>query len=199
MTSGPIRDGTFVSNLVPHTRDVGRWLSDTLEMPLGRAALLSAGIEELALGPVTLADPEAVGALAIGYRFHHGADHTADVRRLVLRAVLARRKRKLPDPKRLGIEVRMREELARVHAGQIQPMAALQAVLEEGSMQFGASMRGYVLETTSLDALEIPEEVLTQKTLHLEIGVTHHRPPGAAWAQLVILVIFVEYNELRPA
>jgi hypothetical protein len=198
VTSGQIRDGNFVSTLVPHTRDVGRWLSATLETPLGRSALLSEGIEELALGPMTLAEPEAVGAMAIGYRFHKGADHTADMRRLLLRAVLARRKRKLPDPKRLGIEVRMREELARVHAGQIQPMEALQAVLEDGSTKFGANMRGYVLETTSLDALEIPEEILTQSTLHLEIGVTHHRPPGAAWAQLVILVVFVEYNELRP-
>jgi hypothetical protein len=199
VTSGQIRDGGFVSNLVPHTRDVGRWLSATLEMPLGRAALLAEGIEELALGPVTLPDPESVGAVAIGYRFHHGADHAADVRRLLLRALLARRRRKLPEPKRLGIEVKMREELARVHAGKIQPMEALQLVLEEGSMQFGANMRGYVVETTSLDALQIPEEVLAQRTLHLEIGVTHHRPPGAAWAQLVILVVFVEYNELRPA
>jgi hypothetical protein len=199
VTSGQIRDGNFVSTLVPHTRDVGRWLSATLEMPLGRSALLSDDIEELALGPVTLSDPEAVGAIAIGYRFHRGNDHTADVRRLIVRAVLARRKRKLPDPRRLGIEVRMREELARVYAGQIRPMEALHNVLEEGVLKFGANMRGYVVETTSLHALEIPEEILAQNTLHLEIGVTHHKPPGAAWAQLVILVIFIEYNELRPA
>ncbi len=197
VTAGPIRDGDFVSTLVPHTRDVGRWLSATLETPLGRSALLSEGIEELALGPVTLSDPEAVGALAIGYRFHRSADHSADVRRLLLRAVLARRQRKLSDPKRLGIEVRMREELARVNAGQLQPVEALQAVLEEGALKFGQNMRGYVVETTSLDALEIPEEVLAQPTLHLEIGVTHHRPPGAAWGQLVILVVFVQYDEAR--
>jgi hypothetical protein len=71
-------------------------------------------------------------------------------------------------------------------------------VLEEGVVRFGSDMRGYVVETTSLDALEIPAEVLSQSTLHLEIGVTHHRPPGAAWAQLVILVIFVDYGEQRP-
>jgi hypothetical protein len=31
----------------------------------------------------------------------------------------------------------------------------------------------------------------------MEIGVTHHRPPGAAWAQLVILVIYVDYGDRR--
>jgi hypothetical protein len=35
--TGMIRDGSFVSTLVPHTRDPGRWLSSTLAMPIGRS------------------------------------------------------------------------------------------------------------------------------------------------------------------
>jgi hypothetical protein len=54
-------------------------------------------------------------------------------------------------------------------------------------------MKGYVVEAASVDALEIPADVIEQPTLHLEIGVTHHRPPGAAWAQLVIVVMFADY------
>ena len=49
--------------------------------------------------------------------------------------------------------------------------------------------RGY--EATSLDALEIPAEVLSQANLQLEVGVTHYKPPGAAWAQLVIIVVYL--------
>ena len=198
VTGGLIRDATFVATLVPSIRDVGRWLVTTLEFPLGRAALLAEDIEEVAFGPVSLAEPEALGSVVVGYRFHHGSDHAGDVRRLLTRAVLARRQRSLAAPKRLGLEAVMKEELARVHAGEAQPSDALQTVLEAGVVRFGADMRGYVVETTSLDALEIPAEVLSQPTLHLEIGVTHHRPPGAAWAQLVILVIFVDYGHHRP-
>jgi hypothetical protein len=33
--------------------------------------------------------------------------------------------------------------------------------------------------------------VLSQANLQLEVGVTHYKPPGAAWAQLVIIVVFV--------
>jgi hypothetical protein len=125
----------------------------------------------------------------------HGDDHRADIRRLLTRAVLARRQRKLGEPKRLGLEAIMKEELDRVHAGKATPAEALQSVLDTGVVRFNQNMQGYLLETTSLDALEIPAEVLTQPTLHLEIGVTHHRPPGAAWAQLVIMVIFVDYGD----
>ena len=193
---GMIRDGNFVATLVPQTRDPLRWLHDTLEMPIGRYALMQEDIEEIALGPVLLDQPAAVGALVLGYRFHKGNDHRADIRRLFMRALLARRQRKLDAPKRLGgLDELVREELAEVHAGKSTPMKALENVLQTGVDRFAKDMRGYVVETTSLDALEIPEEVLTQPTLHLEIGVTHHKPPGAAWAQLVIIVIFVDYGD----
>jgi hypothetical protein len=76
-------------------------------------------------------------------------------------------------------------------------MEALQRVLSRGVNQFGADMRGYVVEVTSLDALEIPAEVLAQPKLILEIGVTHYKPQGAAWAQFVILVIFVDQHTVR--
>jgi hypothetical protein len=195
VAGGLIRDANFSATLVPGTRDVGRWLATTLEMPLARSALLADEIEEVAFGPVSLADPEALGAMVVGYRFHHGNDHTADVRRLLTRALLARRQRRLGEPKRLGLDAAMKQELARVNAGKATPAEALQSLLDHGVGRFGQNMQGYLLETTSLDALEIPAEVLTQPTLHLEIGVTHHRPPGAAWAQLVILVVFVDYGE----
>src|SRR5437773_10762299 len=98
-----------------------------------------------------------------------------------------------PPARRAKMDQVLRDQLARVHTGQAQPMAVLQEVLETGVSRFGASMRGWVLEATSLNALEIPAEVLRQPTLHLEIGVTHFKPPGAAWAQLVIVVVFADY------
>ena len=196
--AGMIRDGSFVSSLLPHTRDAARWLASTLETPLGRSALLMEWIEEIALGPVVLDHPDALGAVVVGYRFHHGNDHADDVKRLLIRTVQARRRMKLPPPSRLGdMQAVMQAELARVNQGTAQPMEALQRVLSRGVNQFGADMRGYVVEATSLDALEIPAEVLAQPKLVLEIGVTHHKPQGAAWAQFVILVIFVDQHTTR--
>ncbi|HSN97150.1 MAG TPA: hypothetical protein VLS89_02595 [Candidatus Nanopelagicales bacterium] len=40
----------------------------------------------------------------------------------------------------------------------------------------------------------MPDEVLRQQTLQLDIGVTHRKAPGAAWAQYTILVIYAMWD-----
>lgn len=188
---GMIRDGRFISTVVPQTRDPARWLADTLEVPMGRSALLADGIEQIAIGPVLLDDPEAAGAVVIGYRFHHGNDHVADVDRLHARTRLARLQRSLPQPTKLaGMDAVMRIELERVHLGTMEPRAALQQVMELASDRFGINVRGFVVEASSVESLQLPEELVNQRNLRYEIGVTHRKPEGAAWAQLVILVVF---------
>jgi hypothetical protein len=193
---GMIRDAGFLSSFVAHTHDAGRWLGAALELPLGRQALLAPEIEEIAIGAQIARAPDALGAVVVGYQFHHENDHGRDVARLYQRILAARRHRGLPPIKRLSTMDRvLADALARVHAGLDQPRDALEVALQAGVVRFGNGMRGWVLETTSLDAVEIPAEVLEKPTLHLEVGVTHHKPRGAAWAQLVIVVVFVDYHE----
>jgi len=91
-----------------------------------------------------------------------------------------------------GMERVMQIELARIQNGQWGSQDALQASLDQAVHRFGASMRGYVIETTSLDAFEIPEDLVRRKNLYFEIGVGHYRAPGAAWGQMVILVVFAD-------
>ncbi|WP_437286772.1 hypothetical protein [Sorangium sp. So ce406] len=192
---GTIRDGNFLSNYSPHGLDAGRWLSAALEMPMGRATLLTPDIEQIAIGPLVTREPDGLGAMVTSYRFHHGSDHTADVNLLLTRVIDARRRMGLAPPKRLASmpEV-MKEELGLVHAGELDAGSALDAVLEQAVHRFGRNMRGYVVEATSIDALELPPEILRQRALHLDIGVTHHRPKGAAWAQYVIFIVYADYS-----
>jgi hypothetical protein len=51
-------------------------------------------------------------------------------------------------------------------------------------------MSGYIIEATSMDVVELPPQILSKPGLSLEIAITHHKPPGAAWAQLVIVVVY---------
>ena len=190
--AGTIRDGTFVSVLVPRTRDAGRWVDSALSLPIGREALMAREIEEVALGPAFFSDPDGIGAIACGYRFHRSNDHTADVNRVLERITAARQRMNLPPPVRLtGMDAVLHRELARVQDGKGSPMNALQSSLEVASERYNAPTQGIVIEATSLDALEIPPEVFSQASLQLEVGVTHYKPPGAAWAQLVIIVVYV--------
>jgi hypothetical protein len=191
---GMIRDATFVSVMVPHTRDAGRWLGEVLAMPLGRVSLMDPNIEEVAFGPVMHAQPDALGAVVTGYRFHHSNDHAKDVGRLLFRMASARRGLKLALPQRLAqLDEVLANELARVNEGQQQPWDALQSVLEVGVSRYGTNMRGYVLEASSLNAVQLPPELVSQRNLEVAVGVTHFKPPGAAWAQLVIVVVFIDH------
>jgi hypothetical protein len=190
--AGTIRDGTFVSVIVPRTRDAGRWVDYALSMPIGRVALMAPEIEEVALGPAFFSDPDGIGGIACGYRFHRSNDHTADVNHVLGRITAARQRMNLPPPVRLsGMDAVLHRELARVQEGKGTPMNALHSSLEVASERYNAPTQGIVIEATSLDALEIPPEVFSQANLQLEVGVTHYKPPGAAWAQLVIIVVYV--------
>jgi hypothetical protein len=189
--AGTIRDGTFFSAMLPNTMDAGRWLDTALTMPLGREALLSREIEEVALGPALVAGDKGVGAVVCGYRFHHSNDHSADVLRLRQRLQVARKRLGLSEAQGLtGVPPIVRRALEQVQKGAAGPESALNESLQEAVATLQIDMQGYIVETTSLDALEIPPEIVAQPNLRVEIGVTHYKPPGAAWAQLMIFVIY---------
>jgi hypothetical protein len=189
--AGTIRDGGFFSVVVPHTRDAGRWLDAALMLPLGRKALLAHDIEQIAVGPALFDNPDALGGVVCGYSFHHGNDHSADVQALFGRIAAARQRMGLPPPGRLGgLGPILGRQLARVQQEAVAPLDALRFSLQEASSRTGASVSGYVIEATSLDVVELPPQILNKPGLTLEIGITHHKPPGAAWAQLVIVVVY---------
>jgi hypothetical protein len=189
--AGTIRDGTFFSVMLPSTMDAGRWLDTALTMPMGRAALLAPEIDEVALGPALLADAKGVGSVVCGYRFHHSFDHSADVLRLRQRLEAARKRLGLSAPQGLtGVPAIVHRALDQVRTGAAGPEEALNASLQDAVQILQADMQGYIVETTSLDALEIPPEIIARPNLRVEIGVTHYKPPGAAWAQFMIFVIY---------
>lgn len=190
VTSGMIRDALFVSEVVDPTPDPGLWLETTILWPHGRATLLDPLTEEVAVGPVLLGDGAALGAIVSGYRFYRSDDHSADVRTLLSRVLAARVRLKLPPPRLLDLEPVMKTVTAEVHAEKKSPDDALQALLDHAVQVYPSDFRGLVAEVPDLDFLEVPLDVLSRPQLDLAVGITHHRPPGAAWGQMVVLVVF---------
>jgi hypothetical protein len=189
---GTIRGGTFFAALLPATRDVGRWLDFALTLPIGRDALLQPDVEEIALGPAFLRAPDGIGAVVTGYRLQHGDDHAADVAAVLRRITEARTARGLSLPKTLpGFDAAITDELGAVKRGEENPGQALQASLQRALRRYERSVRGLVVEAITPDAFEIPAELIAQPNLQLAIGAVHYKPPGAAWAQLVIVVVYV--------
>ena len=196
---GMIRDGSFLASSVPGSNDSGLWLSTALSMPLARQALLGRNVEEVSFGSTLIADPPGLAAIMVGYQFYHGNNHALDVQRLFARVLAARQRLALPPPRRLvDVQQAMLDQLALVYEGKRQPAEALQSVIKMGTRAYGENMRGYAVELISLDELEIPENALKLKNLDLEIGVTHHKPKGGAWGQLVVLVAFLDRKDDAP-
>jgi hypothetical protein len=70
-------------------------------------------------------------------------------------------------------------------------MEALYASMQGVLGNVNRNVRGLIFDATSLDALELPPALLADPHLRYELGVTHHKPPGAAWSQLVIVFVYV--------
>jgi len=134
------------------------------------------------------------GALAIGYRFIRGpADHTDDETYLFSRVKQARQSMGLPEPKRiLNYAPILDKELGRLNAGQVTPREAMDNILQNSVDATHMSTRAFMAQTSNFEALELPEEILRKPSLRMDIGVTHFKAPGAAWAQYAIVVLFVD-------
>lgn len=188
---GMIRDAALLTGIVAPTRDASQWLGTSLAAPSGRVALMNPDARQVAIGAVVEAN--AIGAVVTSYELHENEDHQANVNLFFDRVVRARERLGLPPPKRLGpLMEPMAKELGRVRQGEISPASALRNVMDVGAAGFGLSMRGYQIEAIDVESLELPDEILRAPVLLLEIGVTHHRPPGAAWAQYVVLIAYVD-------
>jgi len=190
VSSGMIRSAMFVSEVVEQSPDPGLWLDATVSWPLGRATLLDPGTEEVAVGPLLLGNGAAVGAIVSGYRFYRSDDHSADVRTLLSRVLAARMRLKLPPPRLLDLDQALKTATAEVRTEKRSPDEALRTLLDHAVHSYPGELQGLVAEVPFLDALELPPALLTPPQLDLAVGVTHHRPKGAAWGQLVVLVVF---------
>lgn len=189
---GMIRNAHFVSTTAT-TLDANRWLAMALEMPMGRHTLFAPELDEVALGPAIMTEQGITGALAIGYRFHRNADHSEDEKFLMTRVQQARQTMGLAAPQRiLNYAPILHEELGKLNTNQVTPHEAMQKILDRSVASTNMSTRLLMIQTASLEELTLPDQILKKPSLRMDIGVTHFKAPGAAWAQYAIVVVFVD-------
>jgi hypothetical protein len=187
---GMIRSASFVSNSAA-TLDANRWLSMALEMPIGRHTLFDPDIEQVAFGPAVMVAEGHTDAVAIGYRFHHDKNHATDEQALFARVMQSRKRMSLSPPTRiLNFEPILDDELIKVQTGTASLEDATNNAMKRCVESTQMGMSGFVIQASSLDELQLPDNLLRQRKLRMDIGVTHFKAPGAAWAQYAIVVLF---------
>jgi hypothetical protein len=186
---GMIRNGTFFAGVVSPERDASAWLDFALERPVGRQALLDPDARQIAVGPIAPEGTAGLGAVVTTYAFFGSGDHAKDEAVFFERLQEARDAMGLPAPVRITGFPPMSVECARVEREGRSPMAALEDMMASAVDRTGRPVAGYVLETNDLTRVDVPKQLLARGPLEVIVGITHHRPPSAAWGQYVVFVI----------
>lgn len=187
--AGTIRTGELLSAMITGAKSAPEWLDFSLEMPMGRTALLAPDLEQIAVG---VAPPDSfggVGAVVTTYGFFRGADHDKDAVRVLAAANRARSAHGLPAAPRIEPLPVLAREAKAVAQSSKDPMAALQDALSGESARTGRSVKGWAFATHSLDRLTWPSEVLAIKTLHLGVAVTHFKTEEMPWGVYIVYLL----------
>jgi hypothetical protein len=195
---GLIRDGGVYWGVVTSTRSPARFLGYALESPFGRSILLDPEMTRVAIGASGLA-PTGAMALLTTYSFFQTKDHGADETKVFAELVKRRKARGHSAPNRVPRERALDRALGRVAANDTTTGVALQYAMDEISASESVAVSGWVAETSDLRQIPWPDALLAKEPLDVEIGVTHYKASGGAWAQYAILVILREPGGGRMA
>ncbi|HEX2878888.1 MAG TPA: hypothetical protein VHO25_05065 [Polyangiaceae bacterium] len=182
---GAIKGGGVLPGLVPTTRNPARFLGQLLEDPTGRWVLLERDAQSVAIGARVL-KPSGLVAMVTIYSFFGSLDHRPDEQAVFEQLSQVRVQNDLPAPIRIPAS-EVQKAVAQVATGATTTEEALNEAMEGLSGRAKRGVTGYVMETNDLGFVTFPDVFLQPGPLEIAIGITHYKPPGAAWAQYVLL------------
>lgn len=186
----PIRTAGFTAATVGPTDNASEWIASVMSDPGGRAALLEPSARVVAFGPLVTKSPATIAATFTSYSFFVPADDAAARSQLLEKIRAARAERGLPPPTLVTtLDADAAGLAAELRSGHRTPTTALSDLVQTGSQVLGRTVQGLVLEGSSFDGLELPDEILGAKRLELSITVTHYRREGAPWGEFVVLLL----------
>ncbi len=187
--SGEIRSGSIFVMDYPD-RSAARWLGEALESPLGRSVLLDPAARVVSVGSAFSGD-RSTAVVVNTYELFESEDHSRDAAYAF--AVLNRARSAAG--RSMASWVSDLHELdtaaGEVRRGMMSPADAVGRAAREVAQSLRRPVWGLALEAYELDHLRFPDELVRAPTLFASIAVTHRKPVGAAWAQLVVLVLLI--------
>jgi len=188
---GIVQSAHFASSWVPDTNDVGRLLSEALEYPMARSALLADDAERIAIGPVLEAGENGTSmAVVVGtYALFSEESHGARVEQVFAQLARERAARGRAAPDRLEDLADLSTDLAGAVQAGAAPQEALHELLNRSGEALGRAVRGWVLESSELEDIAFPAELLDERRVSISIGVASYRPEGEAWGRHVVLIV----------
>jgi hypothetical protein len=194
-----VQEGRFASMWLVESRDVASLLSDALEHPGARMALLEPDASRIAIGSIAGEEGESayVAAIASTYQLFSEKEHRANAALVVDELTRARAARDRSAPQTLDAVVPLAvAAAARVQAGGV-PQEVLGDLIQDSVDTLERSVTGWVAETQDLAAIRFPDDFLDRRDLEVAIAVSVHRPEGEAWGRYVVLMVAAEPQRRR--
>ncbi|MGH0032344.1 MAG: hypothetical protein ACQGVC_21335 [Myxococcota bacterium] len=194
-----VQEGRFTSMWLIESGDVASMLSDALEFPSVRRALLAPETARLAVGPLSIEEEgvRAIAAIAATYRLFSESDHRKHAAYVHDRLAVARVERKRLIPREIDrVRPLALDAARRVQAG-LDPKQALGDWIEETVQVLGRSVTGWYAEVQDLDEIVFPDSFLDPRRLEVSISVALRRPPDEPWGRYVVMMVGSEPEARR--
>jgi hypothetical protein len=188
--NGVIKNGGIYTGTVNSSRNPSRWLTRTLDSPLGRFVLLDPSMAHIGIGAIPLS-PTGMMAIVTTYAFYDSVDHQKEELAVFNELNRQRRAHGVPDAQRVESAPGLQKALAQINHNTTSSLDGLNYAMTEISHTVHSSINGYIMETTDVSRLHFDDSLLTAASLELQVGVTHYRVPGAAWGQYAILFVIL--------
>jgi len=188
---GTIRFGDFFTGYQPGAPDAAAWMRQALQSPAGRVVLLEPDRSLVALGSAFTEKKDGAGAVVSTFSLFDGYDHGTDGGRVIQKLnELRAAKGFAPCPTTPIPEIRF--ALEGITANE-PPMRGAKKAMNAAAERFpGKRIRIWAVETTSLDHVPFPDELLRATALPVAAAATHHKAEGGAWGQFVVFVMAIE-------
>ncbi len=193
---GMVRQGYFTSAFTTQPENLTYLLSNAMEQPYGRFVLVHPDVHRIAIGTFQSQDPSALGVLLNTYSlFEQKNDFAQEQQRILDQLTQARAAQNRKAPFVLESVQNLAKDTAQnINAGKLQPKEGLQQLLSRASQHLqggnlGGSLGGWALQTSDLNDIDFPEELLQAHDLQVSIGVTHFLPQDEPWGTYVILFV----------
>jgi hypothetical protein len=189
----PLRSGQFTSGTSQGSVSTARLLSDVLELPGGREALLNPESDHLAIGTFGSPAQGFVGVLFTTYATFDLGNTQSHAEKVHERLAKLRAQKGLERADRLPkLEADLSAIVATVSSGELNANQGLERVLSVAAERARSEVRAYYVDTYDLDRLEIPDPILAAQTLRIAIAVGQHQAPGDPWRRYIVYFVTAE-------
>lgn len=192
---GSIRNADLQFLTVQNGASLARSLGAAMTRPTFRALVMAKDREVGALS-VRNGDARAWTRIVIaGYGLYRQRDYLVEEEAFLDQLDAHRAARNLPPVERVGgpkDRKRLGEAADRVRNGESEPMEVLEGLLDHFAEATGHRMRGAVFTTLKLDGFrpEFHDLIATATGVVVMVKIADWRPPGAAWGQQIIYVVY---------